>query len=373
MSPPRIPKQSLAEALRDAYPELERVAAAGGKSVFLVGGAVRDLLLGHGRADIDLAVLGDPLELSAALGAETLAEHERFGTVKVKLDGHELDLASARTETYDRPGALPIVAPAMTIEGDLGRRDFTINAMAVPLADPGRLIDPHGGGADLEAGLLRILHAASFVDDPTRAIRAARYASRFDLALEPETEALLRRTDLGTVSADRRQAELYRLAAESSAPGGFELLGRWGLVDLRENSIDLARAVSVVLDSERWRGEVSRPDAVLAAALGPVGEEMSLAAAGPARPSRAVELARGRSGVELALARALGAEWLDEYLDRWRQVSLEIDGADLIAAGVRRGPELGRGLQAALDAKLDGEAHDREQELAIAIAAASPR
>jgi tRNA nucleotidyltransferase (CCA-adding enzyme) len=371
MPPLRIPRESLAEALRDAYPELERVGAVGAERVYLVGGAVRDLLLGRGRADIDLAVVGDPGELAAALGAETVAEHERFGTVKVEFDGHQLDIASARTEAYERPGALPTVAPAPAIEADLDRRDFTINAMAVPLADPGELIDPHGGCSDLEAGRLRVLHPGSFGDDPTRAIRAARYASRFDFALEPETKTLLRRANLGTVSSDRREAELYRLAAEAAAPRGFELLGDWGLVDLRENGVDLARAVSAILEGELWRGEVPRPDAILVAALGPAGEETALAAAQPARPSQAVALAGNRTPVELALARALGTAWIDDYLSRWRQVSLEIDGADLIAAGVPRGPELGRGLQAALDAKLDGEAPGREQELAIALAAAT--
>jgi tRNA nucleotidyltransferase (CCA-adding enzyme) len=371
MPPHRIPKESLAEALRDAYPELERVAAAAADPVFLVGGAVRDLLLGHGRADIDLVVVGDPLRLAGALGAETLAQHERFGTVKLALDGHELDLARARTESYERPGALPTVAPADSIEADLGRRDFTVNALAVPLAEPDELIDPHGGGADLESGLLRVLHPESFSDDPTRAIRAARYASRFGFELEAETEAWLRRTDLSTVSAERRQAEIYRLAAEAAGPSGFELLAGWGLIELREGGADLARAASAVIEGEAWRGEAARADVVLVAALGPSGGEVELARAEPGRPSEAVELASGHGSVELVLARALGAEWLDEYVSRWRLVGLEIDGADLIAAGVPRGPEVGRGLKAALRAKLDGEVGDRGQELAIAVAAAA--
>ena len=366
----RIPIESLAAALRDAYPELEGIAAAGGERVYLVGGAVRDLLLGHGRSDIDLAVIGDPLELAAALGVETLAEHGRFATAKVELDGHEIDIAGARTEAYERPGALPTVAPADAIEADLGRRDFTINAMAVALAETDRLIDPHGGGADLEAGLLRVLHPLSFADDPTRAIRAARYAARFGFELERETGALLRQTDLETVSADRRGAELYRLAGEATGPAGFALLAEWGLVELREGGVELADAAVGVLGTEAWKGEAARADAVLAAALGPAEREADLAAIEPRWPSEGVELAKVCRPVELVLARALGAEWLDDYLSRWRLVELEIDGADLIAAGIPRGPELGRGLRAALDAKLDGKAGDREQELAVAVAAA---
>jgi tRNA nucleotidyltransferase (CCA-adding enzyme) len=366
------PTEDLAEALASAYPELSAVRDAASDPVYVVGGAVRDLLLGRGRADLDLVVEGDAAALGARLGAE-LVEHERFATAKVALDGHELDVASARSETYPRPGALPEVVPAASVEEDLARRDFTVNAMAIPLAGESRLIDPHDGRADLEAGLLRVLHERSFVDDPTRAIRAARYAARLGFELEPETAALLRATDLDAVSADRRRAELLRLAAEATAPRGFALLGEWGLLGPRGDDVELVARVAELAASPPWREQLPPPDrarAVLAAALGPAGAERELAGARPERPSQAVELARGHDPVELVLVRALGAEWLDEYMARWRAVALEIDGADLIAAGVPQGPALGRGLAAALRAKLDGEIAGREQELAVAIEAA---
>src|SRR4051794_7438973 len=168
------PQKSLAEALDRVHPELGAVRAAASEPVYLVGGAVRDLLLGRGRADIDLVVEGDAAALAAQLGADVVS-HERFATAKVGLAGHEIDIAAARSETYPDPGALPVVEPAAGIEADLARRDFTINAMAVPLREEPWLIDPYGGGADLEAGLLRVLHERSFADDPTRALRAARY------------------------------------------------------------------------------------------------------------------------------------------------------------------------------------------------------
>lgn len=363
------PSHGLAEAIARAYPELEAVREAAEEPVYLVGGAVRDLLLGRGRADIDLVVEGDAAALARGLGVDAVA-HERFATAKVRLDGHELDIAAARAETYPRPGALPEVRPAAGIAADLARRDFTINAMAVPLEEGAELIDPHGGRADLEAGLLRVLHRRSFVDDPTRAIRAARYAARFGFEPEPETAALLRETDLATVSAERREAELLRLAAEERAARGFELLARWGLLGLRPGGAELAGSVAELLAVPPWRGAADRPRAVLAAALGPAGGEGELAAARPDRPSRAVELARGRDPVELALARALGAAWLDRYLTEWRRVELEIGGTDLIAAGVPEGPAVGRGLAAALRRKLDGEVAGREQELAAALEAA---
>src|SRR5262245_29107913 len=133
--------ESIAEALEHMHPELDAVREAGGDPVYLVGGAVRDLLLGRGRADIDLVVEGDAVAFAERLGVDAVA-HERFGTAKVRLDGHEVDIASARSESYPHPGALPVVEPAAGIEADLRRRDFTINAMAVPLSGEPALIDP---------------------------------------------------------------------------------------------------------------------------------------------------------------------------------------------------------------------------------------
>jgi tRNA nucleotidyltransferase (CCA-adding enzyme) len=364
------PHESLAEALDRVHPELAAVRDAATAPVYLVGGAVRDLLLGCGRADIDLVVEGDATDLAARLGAKVVS-HERFATAKVGLDGHEVDIAAARSESYPHPGALPVVAPAASVEADLSRRDFTINAMAIPLRGDVRVIDPYGGRADLDTGLLRVLHERSFEDDPTRALRAARYASRFGFGLEPETAALLERADLSTVSADRRDAELRRLAGEDKAPRGFALLAEWGLVELREDGAELAARVAGLIASEPWRQVAQRDLALLRAALGPPGGEQDLARARPERPSQAVKLATGCDPVELVLARALGAEWLDRYLDEWCDLSLEIDGEDMIAAGVPPGPALGRGLKEALRRKLDGElGGGREEELAVALEAA---
>jgi tRNA nucleotidyltransferase (CCA-adding enzyme) len=367
---PELRTDNIGEALRDAHPELEAVRrAAGAEPVYLVGGAVRDLLLGRERADVDLAVVGDAAALAGRLGAEP-TEHERFATAKVELDGHDVDVATARTETYAHPGALPEVKPAASIEEDLRRRDFTINAMALPLRGDAALIDPHGGRSDLEAGLLRVLHERSFEDDPTRALRAARYAGRFGFRLEPATEGLLREADLETVSTDRREAELLRLAGEPSAPEAYRLLDTWGLIVLREGGVELARRVGELLELPLWQLRAERNRAVHAAATEAPGGEGELAAARPSQPSEAVALAMAYGAVEMVLARASGAEWLDHYLERWSKVSLEIDGDDLIAAGVSEGPAVGRGLTEARRRKLDGEISGREQELEAALAAA---
>ncbi len=369
MPTPEEPNENLAEELERAYPELVAVRELADEPVYLVGGAVRDLLLGLGRGDIDLIVEGDAAALAARLGADVVS-HERFATAKVRLDHHEVDIATGRSESYPHPGALPVVEPAASVEADLARRDFTINAMAIPLDGKPRLIDPHGGCADLAAGILRVLHQRSFEDDPTRALRAARYATRFDFELEPQTAALLDEADLATVSADRREAELLRLAAEDKAPRAFALAAQWALVELRDGGVELASRADELLAADPWAGMAPRDRVLLTAALGPAGGEEALVETRPERPSEAVALAAHRDPIELVLARALGAEWLDPYLSEWRSIALEVDGEDLIAAGVPQGPAIGRGLKEALRGKLDGEVSGRDEELAVALAAA---
>lgn len=365
----KIDPERIGERL-SALPVVGRVRdAAGGTPVYLVGGAVRDLLLGSERTDLDLVVEGDAAAVGQRLGGEIRA-HERFATATVNLEGLELDLATARSETYARPGALPEVRPA-TLAEDLARRDFTVNAMAVPLLGEPELIDPHGGAGDLEAGLLRVLHDRSFIDDPTRALRAARYAARYEFELEPTTAELLRAADLGTVSGDRIEAELRKLAEEPRARQGFELLEAWGLITLAPGAAQLVDTVSELASAPPWSGLVRRGDAVLAAAHGRgLDSARELATTQPESPSRAVEQARGRGPVTLVLARALGAEWLDRYAGEWRHVRLEINGDDLLAAEVPEGPAIGHGLTAAMRAKLDGEVSGRDEELRIALEAA---
>jgi tRNA nucleotidyltransferase (CCA-adding enzyme) len=370
----RVDPERLPETL-NTIPGLEVLReAAAGIPVYLVGGVVRDLLLGQPRTDIDVAVEGDVRPIADALGGEVI-EHERFATATVAVDGLLVDLAMARAETYERPGALPAVTPA-TITDDLARRDFTINAMAVPLTGEPGLIDPHGGVDDLRSGVLRVLHERSFVDDPTRALRAARYGARFDLELEPGTAELLRGADLGTVSGDRVEAELRRIAAEDSAPRALGLIRDWGLLKLPGDAIELGGQVRELSASPPWSGFADPAAAILAAsgyghAAGPTRRAAAkLAKATPERPSHAVRAVKGASPVELLLARAMGAEWLDGYVEEWSKVSLGIDGADLLNEGIPEGPAVGRGLEAALSAKLDGEISGREEELRIALAAA---
>ena len=259
-----------------------------------------------------------------------------------------------------------------SIAEDLARRDFTVNAMAFPLSGEHELLDPHHGLDDLRAGLLRILHEGSFVDDPTRALRAARYAARFGFELEPETERLLRQADLTTVSEDRIGKELRHIAGEDDPAAALRLIVDWGVLSsLDPQAPDRVAEVTRLATAPPWSGWVDRQLAVMLAIVRPLPQIRELAAATPERPSEAVRLAATWDAAQLLVARALGAEWLDRYAADWRQVRLEITGEDLLAAGVPEGPAVGRGLEAALSGKLDGEISGREEELRIALAAAS--
>ena len=336
---------------------------------YLVGGVVRDLLLGREVADLDVAI-EDGVEALSELPGFSLEREGLFLTGRLEQGDVKVDVAQTRAESYPAPGALPEVRPASITE-DLARRDFTINAMALPLNEDGELLDPHGGLGDLRAGVLRVLHDGSFLDDPTRALRAARYAARFGFELEPETERLLRDADVSTVSEDRIDNELRRIAAEDDPAAALRLIAEWGVMpSLDPRAADRVGEVTRLASAPPWSEWVDRRLAVMLAIVRPLPQIRELAAATPERPSEAVRLAAPWDPAQLLVARALGAEWLDPYAAEWRQVGLEITGADLLAEGIPEGPAIGRGLEAALSGKLDGEVSGRDEELRIALAAA---
>jgi tRNA nucleotidyltransferase (CCA-adding enzyme) len=378
---------------------LERVGDRPG--VHLVGGAVRDLLLGGTPPDHDLSVEGDLSELVAALGGE-VRNHDRFETAAVSVGGHLYDIARARTERYAAPGALPEVEPATLIE-DLERRDLTVNAAAIELGGPdaGTLRAVPGALDDLDGRRLRVLHDRSFIDDPTRLLRMIRYQARLGFELEPRTLELARAAIAGdalaTVSGQRVGAELRLLAREPDPVAalaaldalGLELAPGFGLTDAAAARRALALLGADGDPAVLVTGAAARrmPAPALAAWLDRLGFPAGARAAILATATRSGELASqlvrattpseiaaavGDGGAELvALAGALGAEQpAAEWLERLAHVKLEIDGRDLIAAGVAQGPAVGRGLRAALAAKLDGRISGREAELAEALRAA---
>jgi tRNA nucleotidyltransferase (CCA-adding enzyme) len=217
-----------------------------------------------------------------------------------------------------------------------------------------------------------VLHERSFVDDPTRALRAARYAARFGFDLEPETERLLREADTSSVSEDRIQNELRKIAAEADPARALQLVVDWGVLPALDPAApERVAEVARLASGPPWEDWADRELAIMFAIVRPLPQIRELAAAAPERPSEAARLAEPWDPAQLLVARALGAEWLDRYAAEWRQVRLEITGEDLIAAGVPEGPAIGNGLEAALSGKLDGELAGREEELRIALAAAT--
>ena len=370
--------------------------------LYLVGGAVRDLLLGERVVDIDIAVEGDgprtARELAARLNGDVVP-HERFGTATVRAGVLQFDIAAARTETYPEPGALPVVRAASLAE-DLIRRDFAINAMAAALQgdELGHLHDPHGGCDDLERRAVRILHDRSFIDDPTRLLRAVRYEVRLDFAMDEPTEELAReaarRKALGTVSGARIRDELLDLLAEHAAPRGIARLGELGLLETL--GPDLNGDPELIASAKLGAGETHADPALtaLAALASPEPsadwvETLALRAderdAVLRAASKAPELARlvrldlPDSAVHallhcehpetLALTLAYGAPGgpILRYLASLQAVRLEITGRDLVEAGIPESPAVGRALEETLKRKLDGELDGRDEELRFAL------
>lgn len=368
----------------------------------LVGGAVRDLLLGHAPRELDVVVAGDAgvlaSELASVIGA-SVTMHERFGTAAVEWEAGKVDVAARRAESYAAPGALPEVREG-SLDEDLQRRDFTVNALAVALGGPyrGELASAEHALEDLASGRLRVLHEQSFIDDPTRLLRLARYQARLGFEAEPRTAVLageaLAVGALETISRARIGAELRLALAEADAIASLAALDTLGV--LRAIDPELSFDESLVRRALTLLPEDGRADLLLMASLllrlaereenpelelfelldgleftagerdrvtlsalaaASLAEELAL----PMRPSQLHVALRSQTLEALALAGALAGDGsragaaAADWLTRVRHVRLTITGDDLLAAGVPSGPELGRRLQAALWRKLDGE------------------
>ncbi|HSZ04336.1 MAG TPA: hypothetical protein VK778_03935 [Solirubrobacteraceae bacterium] len=397
----------------------------------LVGGAVRDLLLERAPRELDVVVASGAAELArelaSLLGASTTV-HERFGTAAVEWEAGRVDIAERRAESYSAPGALPAVR-AGTVEEDLRRRDLTVNAIAVALAGAhrGELRGAEHALEDLSAGRLRVLHDGSFLDDPTRLLRLARYRARLGFAVEAHTGELAERAlaadALATVSRARVGAELRLALGEADALASLQalddlhilgalhplmrvdvavthaalgLLSRAGagagadgrtaprgdLLALAVTMQPLALALAHEAEREIWRLlddlEFPAPDQelVLEAATG--ADALADALASAEVPSEVYEAASQVSLEAVALAGAWGqlrggrhgaAGAAGRWLEQLRKVKLSIGGDDLLEAGIAQGPEIGRRLRAALVRKLDGElaGAGRQAELSAAL------
>ncbi len=378
-----------------------------GDKVYLVGGVVRDMLLGYPSFDIDLVVEGDAMELAQQM-AETsqakLRAHHRFGTARLKYENLTLDLATARKERYTEPGALPIVMPG-TLKDDLIRRDFSINAMAISIVskDYGELIDPYSGRSDLEDGLIRVLHPESFSDDATRILRGVCYEQRFRFQFEVETARLLKRdiTMLDTISGDRIRHELEHIFEEKRPELVVKRLSELGVMSKINPSLkgdgwiaekfDRARSLrkpnqlpslyfcllSYAFDEmkiERFIERLNTP-AKLSKAMRdtlqlkvrlPLLEKSSL------KPSEIYYLLREYEPLAIQ-TNAIASEsptiqsHLQLFLGKLRYVRTSLDGEELKELDISAGPEMGKVLRILHRAKLDGEVKTRADERRLAL------
>jgi tRNA nucleotidyltransferase (CCA-adding enzyme) len=399
-------------ALDRLAPAFEAAARAAGPSdgVYLVGGTVRDILLGEPSFDVDIAVEGDAIGLARRLAEELggrVRPHEQFGTAVVLYgEGEHIDVVTARSEVYAAPAALPTVEQG-TIRDDLFRRDFTINALAASLkpSDFGRLVDPFGGRDDLQAGTIRVLHERSFTDDPTRIFRAIRYENRYGFRLDESSARLARAAVegglVGELSGARLTDELVALLAEEKIEHTILRLGELGADRaIHPHLAADEEAVRLTLRLRELREElhVEAPDwrlrlAVLARRV-PADElvawldrltlrrqdarqiESAVTVApqlverlseGKADPAEVVALAEPHAPDAPLLALALeDVPALRDYFTRLRDIRLDIDGTDLAALGLAESPRVGEILEELRRRKLRGELDGRDAELAAA-------
>jgi len=420
-------EQALSQPAIALVRRVSRAARAMGFVPYFVGGLVRDVLLGQSLLDIDLVIEGDAIALADRLAMELggrVIAHRRFGTAKWILspkvwravagepteDGlpPSVDFATARTEFYTHPTALPQVERS-SIKQDLHRRDFTINTLAIRL-DPGRwgeLLDFYGGEADLENGVIRVLHSLSFVDDPTRMLRAARLESRLDFHLSPRSEELVADALplLKRVSGDRVRHELEQIFNEAEPERTLCRLAELGVLERIHPGLrcdkwltSRYRILREDLDREGWglesreepfvhfallayrleRGELAElckrlriardvmDDLLLVCSL-----RQDVAPLGRARrPSTVYRLLVPYSRRVLvvgwvATSRKRARDNLLTYQTDWRLVQTELSGDDLKALGLKPGPLFGKLLGALRDARLDGKVSSRDDEEAL--------
>lgn len=427
--------RDLSPLLKKALPgdrlDLVRAVAAAsaelGMRPYIVGGFVRDLLLGRAGQDFDLVVEGDALRLARRLASEhggKVTAHARFATAKWSPrpskdrpgDVAGLDLISARSETYRHPAALPTIAPG-DLSDDLRRRDFTINTLAICLDEQhwGRLRDDLGGERDLERGLVRVLHPHSFIDDPTRMLRAVRYEQRYGFHLDGETQSLIPEAlnYVEKLSAQRLRHELDLILGEAAAAAIVSRLRGLELLKVIHPRLPGDAATRQRLESPRHPELLGfRPGQ--AAAPGPHSPDEAflnwllwLMALPPADiesidgrlhfsavlrrsllgaasllsglPSLASMRPSGWVGrleqlplpaiyaVSLATSGGRSREMLENYLLRWRHIRPGTTGSDLMRRGLRPGPKYQEILRRLRDAWLDGEVRTPGEEAILLL------
>ena len=381
------------------------VADLRGVQAYLVGGAVRDALLGLPVSDIDITVVGLTPEFAhtaaTALNGEIVARSQ-FNTFALSVCGRRIDLAMARHETYARPGALPTVVSGL-MQQDLARRDFTVNAMAMSLGEDsfGELLDPFDGQSDLKTGIIRVLHDDSFRDDSTRILRAARYAIRLGFTLDTQAEFALRRDVdyLDTISPARLRDEFERVLEEGRAVSTLEMLHGLDALQAVHPALRLSARTLDALHRAENTDYADKPALLLSILTFGMTtsekinlEERLRLTSGWAQVVRDTGLAKGRVqddpsidafsrseiymrlraldeaailGCALSEGDNTAAQRLMLYLNELRHIKPVLSGNDLIALGVPQGPRIGELLHALLTARLDRQVETRQDEISF--------
>lgn len=399
--------------------ECGTVAESIGCKIYLVGGMVRDLLLHRDNMDLDLVAEGDGIRFAHEFRKThpcEIATHDRFGTARLMFpDGLKVDIASARTESYHAPAVLPSVKGGI-LRQDLYRRDFTINTLAIDLGvrEFGKLIDYFGGWTDLHHGVVRVLHSLSFIDDPTRTLRAVRFATRFNFRISKDTHRLLQSAVeirvLDRLTGKRLWNELRNILEEEHPIPAMRLMQQYGLfqfihprVELDAFLLDLLYQVQSVLSWFQLDFHNERPAQwllYLMALVEKLDKEERLEVAkkfqltGEAQEilctfksdskdifSRLREPHQKPSSLYFALVEypievllyslaRLSEEpirrQISHFLRDLRFAKLAINGDDLLKLGVPQGPKIREGLDRVMAAVLDGLAPTRDAQLALA-------
>jgi tRNA nucleotidyltransferase (CCA-adding enzyme) len=372
--------------------------------LYIVGGSVRDLLLGRRLNDFDLTVEGDAIALAGSLASKhggVVTAHKKFGTAKwflpekLKTDHDTLDLISARSETYKHPAALPTVKLGSLVD-DLRRRDFTINALAVRLDGShfGELRDDLHSAEDLEKGIIRVLHPRSFIDDPTRMYRAVRYEGRYGFKIAEDTLALIpeARPFVEKLSAQRIRHELDLILEEPNAVSMLRRLDESDLLSIihptlanfNQSNLASVNSEDAVLQNRNSRWVLwlmHLPDQDIeflnerlhfSADLLKVLHSASLLNANlnavvGLKPSKVVEFLEGYSikALEVLSIAAQDEEIkgiLTKYLSDWWHVKPKTTGHDLKKRGIPPGPKYTEILRRLRAAWLDGEVKNEDEE-----------
>lgn len=415
-------KNILAKLEKDVLLILKDIAVTADQrkiTVYVVGGFVRDILLKRKNLDLDVVAEGDALSFAQDLAAQkgaSLIMHKQFGTATLILANNiKIDMATARSERYSEPGALPVVEKG-NLKDDLFRRDFTINALAVRLNGGhfGELVDEYNGLSDLWKKKIRVLHAKSFIDDPTRILRAVRFEQRFRFHMEKGTLALLKsslaKQVFDQVKPERYFAEFKKILSEDNPKNclirlyqlnGFKFLGKdfhWdesiakntekigqNLVFWKENFSNkgpiedwvvyfmvLTLKVPVLkLKDLMARFNLRRIDRERITESHEFQKVIAHLKVRKMPASQVYKLLKPFSYETILFWRALGSEKIvckriDEFLSKYDAVTLAVNGDDLKAAGIESGKDLGHLLDQLLSRKIDGVIHTREEELKYA-------